>query len=111
MSGSVLGLKSLTKIERPDGSSNNYFPSEHTATAFSGAELLWQEYKNVNIWYGISGYIIATGTGLFGIYNDRYLLSDVAMVADIGILSTKIAYWIFFLENKIFKSKSNMVLL
>ena len=41
MTGSVTGLKGLTKIERPDGSANNSFPSGHTATAFSGAEFLW----------------------------------------------------------------------
>lgn len=72
MTGSVLGLKSLTKVERPDGSSNNSFPSGHTATAFAGAEFLWQEYKDVDIWYGISGYVVATGTGLFRIYNGRH---------------------------------------
>ena len=64
MSVTVLGLKSLTAVERPDGSSNNSFPSGHTATAFAGAEFLWQEYKDKSIWYGISGYIVATGTGI-----------------------------------------------
>jgi hypothetical protein len=109
MSGSVLGLKSLTKIERPDASSNNSFPSGHTATAFSGAEFLWQEYKEVNIWYGISGYAIATGTGFFRIYNGRHWLSDVAMGAGIGILSTKIAYWVYpYLQNHLFQSQKNM---
>lgn len=105
MSGTVMSLKSITKIQRPDGSSNNSFPSGHTATAFSGAEFLWQEYKDVNIWYGISGYVVATGTGLFRIYNARHWLSDVAMGAGIGILSTKIAYWIFpYVHDKIFSS-------
>ena len=67
--------------------------------------MLWQEYKDVNIWYGISGYIVATGTGLFRIYNARHWLSDVAMGAGIGILSTKIAYWVLpFVQNKIFSS-------
>ncbi len=108
MSGSVVGLKSLTKVERPDGSSNNSFPSGHTATAFSGAEFLWQEYKDVNIWYGIAGYTVATGTGLFRIYNGRHWLSDVAMGAGIGILSTKIAYWMFPYQKRIFKSERNI---
>ena len=66
MSGTTIGLKSWAKVERPDGTSNNSFPSGHTATAFSGAEFLWQEYKDVSIWYGISGYIVATGTGFSG---------------------------------------------
>lgn len=100
MSATVLILKSSTQIERPDGSSKNSFPSGHTATAFAGAEFLWQEYKDVSIWYGISGYIVASGTGIFRIYNDRHWLTDVAMGAGIGILSTKIAYWTFPLLNK-----------
>jgi hypothetical protein len=109
MSGTVMSLKSITKIQRPDGSSNNSFPSGHTATAFSGAEFLWQEYKDVNIWYGISGYIVATGTGLFRIYNARHWLSDVAMGAGIGILSTKIAYWILpYVQDKIFNSNKDI---
>ena len=43
MSASVLSLKSITKVERPDRSAFNSFPSGHTATAFAGAEFLWQE--------------------------------------------------------------------
>jgi hypothetical protein len=103
MSGTVLGLKSITKVERPDGSSNNSFPSGHTATAFAGAEFLWQEYKDKSIWYGVAGYAVATGTGLFRIYNNRHWLTDVAAGAGIGILSTKIAYWLQpYLTNKLF---------
>jgi len=108
LSGTVLGLKSLTKVERPDGSGFNSFPSGHTATAFAGAEFLWQEYKDVSVWYGISGYIVATGTGFFRIYNNKHWLTDVAAGAGIGILSTKVAYWIFPYVNKhIFNSQKN----
>lgn len=105
MSSSVLGLKTLTKVERPDGSSNNSFPSGHTATAFAGAEFLWQEYKDKSIWFGISGYAVAAGTGIFRIVNNRHWLTDVAAGAGIGILSTKIAYWIHpFVQKRVFKS-------
>lgn len=108
MSATVLGLKSLTRVERPDGSSNNSFPSGHTATAFSGAEFLWQEYKDKSIWYGISGYIVATGTGVFRIVNNKHWLTDVAAGAGIGILSTKIAYWINpYINRKLFRSERN----
>lgn len=107
MSVTVLSLKDITKEERPDGTSNNSFPSGHTATAFVGAEFLWQEYKEKSIWYGISGYVVAAGTGIFRIVNDRHWFTDVAAGAGIGILSTKIAYWIYpYLNNKIFRSKA-----
>lgn len=106
MATSVYSLKRITKIERPDGSDFHSFPSGHTATAFAGAEFLWQEYKDVSIWYGISGYLVATGTGLFRIYNNKHWLTDVAAGAGIGILSTKVAYWISpWIQEKIFKSK------
>ncbi len=108
LSATVLSLKSLTKVERPDGTANS-FPSGHTATAFAGAEFLWQEYKDVSVWYGISGYIVATGTGFFRIYNNKHWLTDVAAGAGIGILTTKVAYWIFpYVDKHIFKSKKNI---
>jgi membrane-associated phospholipid phosphatase len=106
MSGTVFGLKKWTKVERPDGSSNNSFPSGHTANAFMGAEFLYQEYKDVSPWYGIAGYVVATGTGLFRMYNNRHWFSDVVAGAGFGILSTKVAYWIYpWMKEKIFKDK------
>lgn len=103
LSSTVLGLKSITKVERPDGSSKNSFPSGHTATAFAGAEFLRQEYGDQSVWYGIAGYAVATGTGLFRMYNNRHWLTDVAAGAGIGILSTKIAYWVNpYLTRKFF---------
>lgn len=95
MAVSVVSLKTLTRVERPDESTYNSFPSGHTATAFMGAEFLRQEYKDVSPWIGIAGYAVATGTGFFRLYNNRHWLSDVVMGAGIGILCTKIAYWSF----------------
>lgn len=107
MSSAVLGLKSATGIERPDATSRNSFPSGHTATAFAGAEFLMQEYKDQSIWYGVAGYAVATGTGLFRMYNNRHWLTDVVAGAGIGILSTKIAYWVNpYLTRKIFGEKA-----
>ena len=102
---SVNSLKKITHEERPDGSGFNSFPSGHTATAFMGAELLYQEYKEKSIWYGISGYVVATGTGVFRMYNNRHWLTDVVAGAGIGILSTKMAYWLYPTVNKLFTNK------
>lgn len=95
MAASVNTIKYTTKIERPDKSAKNSFPSGHTAVAFMGAEFLWQEYKDVSIWYGIAGYTIATGTGIFRLYNDKHWFADVIAGAGVGILSTKAAYWLY----------------
>lgn len=103
----VLPLKSITNEERPDGSATNSFPSGHTATAFAGAEFLWQEYKDKSVWYGISGYIVASATGVFRVINNRHWATDVVAGAGIGILSTKVAYWIYpYINNKFFNSKN-----
>jgi membrane-associated phospholipid phosphatase len=103
-----IGAKSISSIERPDGSNNFSFPSGHTVIAFASAEFLYQEYKEVSLWYGISGYLVATVTGYLRIYNNKHWFSDVVTGAGIGILSTKIAYWIYpYLEKTIFRSNKN----
>ena len=40
----VNGFKLLIKEQRPNGTAYNSFPSGHTATAFTGAELVRMEY-------------------------------------------------------------------
>lgn len=108
MGSTVTLLKQTGNVIRPDGSSNNSFPSGHTATAFMGAEFLFQEYKDISIWYGISGYIIATGTGFFRMYNNRHWLTDISAGAGIGILSTKIAYLLYpYIKNTFLKNKND----
>nr|WP_288979101.1 phosphatase PAP2 family protein [uncultured Allomuricauda sp.] len=106
MGGSVNILKKTTRVTRPDGSSSTSFPSGHTATAFMGAEFLYQEYKDISVWYGVAGYVVAAGTGLFRLHNEKHWLTDIAAGAGIGILSTKIAYWLHpFIKKTIFKDK------
>lgn len=107
MGGTVNALKYSVNLQRPDESTFNSFPSGHTATAFMGAEFLWQEYKDSSVWPGIIGYSFALTTGMYRIYNDRHWVTDVAAGAGIGILSTKIAYWIHpFLSRILFKNNS-----
>lgn len=92
---SVNSLKYTVREERPDRTASNSFPSGHTAVAFMGAEFLWQEYKDVSAWYGIAGYTIAAGTGAFRVYNNKHWVGDIAFGAGLGMLCTKLAYWIY----------------
>lgn len=105
MGASVISLKTLTKVERPDCSSRNSFPSGHTATAFMGAELLRREYWDVSPWIGIAGYAVAAGTGFFRMYNNRHWFTDVIAGAGIGILSVNAAYWLYPAITKTFFHK------
>lgn len=108
MGATVNVLKHTTREERPDNSAFNSFPSGHTATAFMGAEFLWQEYREVSPWIGVAGFAIATGTGMFRMYNDRHWMTDVLSGAGIGILSTKMAYWLHpWMQRHLFKKKSD----
>ncbi|WP_162127745.1 phosphatase PAP2 family protein [Flavobacterium phycosphaerae] len=102
----VNAFKQTASVKRPDGTSYNSFPSGHTATAFMGAELMYQEYKDVSVWYGVSGYLVATGTGIFRMYNNRHWFTDVVAGAGIGILSAKAGYWLYPIASKWFTKKN-----
>ncbi|QIE60412.1 phosphatase PAP2 family protein [Rasiella rasia] len=99
-------LKNQRIVIRPNGKNAFSFPSGHTALAFLGAEFLHQEYKDVSVWYSISGYAVATATGIFRIYNNNHWFSDVVAGAGIGIFATKIAYWVYPLIEKTFFSEA-----
>lgn len=105
MGATVSAMKNITKVERPDGSARNSFPSGHTATAFMGAEFLRREYWDVSPWIGVAGYAIAAGTGFFRMYNNRHWLTDVIAGAGIGILSVQAAYWLYPVISKTFFHK------
>ncbi len=96
----VLSLKQITNIQRPDGSTFNSLPSGHTAFAFTSAEFLHQEYKDVSVWYSIAGYSVATATGAMRMLNNRHWMSDVLIGAGIGMLSAKTTYAVYPLVKK-----------
>jgi hypothetical protein len=107
----VKPVKYATKVTRPDGSMKNSFPSGHTTMAFASAEFLHQEYKYISPWYGIAGYAIAASTGTLRVFNNKHWVSDVVTGAGFGILSTKLAYWIYpTIKKKIFKNKASSVM-
>ena len=79
------------------------FPSGHTATAFTGAELVRSEY---GLGIGIAAYGVAAGVALLRLYNERHWVGDVLFGAGIGILSARIGYWMLPLWQKWLKIPS-----
>lgn len=89
----VNSIKYSAREQRPDGSTNNSFPSGHTATAFAAATILHKEYGLTRSpWYSIGGYLLATATGCMRVLNNRHWVSDTFAGAGIGILSTELGY-------------------
>jgi membrane-associated phospholipid phosphatase len=111
MGTAVQSVKTIMHAPRPNGGTNS-FPSGHTATAFVSAEFLRQEYKDVSPWYGIAGYTVAAATGVLRMYNRAHWFRDIVPGAGFGMLSTRIAYWIYpSIKRKIFPHKSAMALI
>jgi membrane-associated phospholipid phosphatase len=93
--GFVTILKPLTSNMRPDDTTYDSWPSGHTTLAFAGAEFMRMEFKERSPWYGIAAYGVATSVGVLRVYNNRHWITDVLAGAGFGVLSTKMAYWIF----------------
>lgn len=93
--GLVFSTKRLTGVARPDGSDKYSFPSGHTAQAFATAEFMRLEYRNQSAWYGLGAYGVAIATGALRMYHDKHWLSDVIAGAGVGIISTRLAYWMY----------------
>lgn len=104
--GSQVTKKSVHEL-RPDGGDYESFPSGHTASAFTAAEFLYQEYKDVSPWIGYSGYAVAAATGALRLYNNKHYFGDVLAGAGLGIISTKVAYTVYpFVARHLFKNYS-----
>ena len=96
----VNGIKYTAKEMRPDGSTANSWPSGHTATSFTGAELIRIEYGPEA---GGCAYAVAAGIAFMRLYNDRHWLNDVVGGAGFGILSARVGYWLLPIERRLFK--------
>jgi membrane-associated phospholipid phosphatase len=103
----VASIKKISGETRPNGESNQSFPSGHTSNAFTGAEFMRLEYKDVSPWYGIYGYLLAASTGFLRMYNNKHWLSDVLAGAGTGILSTDLTYYLYPKIKRLFSSKQN----
>ena len=87
--------------ETPGGEPHS-FPSGHTSMAFMAATMLHYEYGWRSPWWSLTGYSLASATGLLRILNDSHWASDVIGGAILGICSTHLGYW---LGDLIFKDK------
>lgn len=87
------------KEKRPDSSARNSFPSGHTATVFTGAELMRTEYGT---WPGLASYSVAIAVAFLRLYNGRHWLNDVLAGAGIGIFSARVGYWMLPMYRKWF---------
>ena len=92
MGALVTGLKNTTGVLRPDGSTENSFPSGHTAQAFLAASIGHTEFRDKSQWYGVGAYTIATSVAALRMLNNRHWQSDVFAGAGIGILSAHLGY-------------------
>ena len=91
MLASVYAVKTLTNIDRPDGSAYA-FPSGHTAQAFLAASIVHTELREKSQWYGIGAYTIATGVAALRMVNNKHWEADVVAGAGFGILSAHLGY-------------------
>lgn len=89
------GLKCAVSERRPDHTDMNAFPSGHAALAFMGAEVLYQEYRDISPWLWIGGYGVAAATAVLRVHHKRHYVHDVLAGAAIGIGCTKLVYWLY----------------
>lgn len=94
MAGLTNTIKYASRVERPDGSARNSFPSGHTANAFMNASFLDHEYGNRSLGYSVFGYTTATVTALTRQFNNRHWVPDILAGAAIGILSAELGNYL-----------------
>ena len=97
-------VKYTVREQRPDSEARNSFFSGHTATAFTGAELMRIEYG----WgYGAVAYAAATSVAFLRVYNKRHWVGDVVAGAGVGILCANAGYWMLPVWKRWFKMKDS----
>jgi membrane-associated phospholipid phosphatase len=112
--GIVRTMKYTIDVQRPDSKDNMSFPSGHAATVFTGAQILFHEYRDASVWIPVAGYTLAVGTGVLRVVNKHHWFSDVMTGAGIGILSAEAGYLLLPVFHKMFGIKekdNNLVIL
>jgi hypothetical protein len=99
-------IKNHYESPRPYGG-NHSFPSGHTATAFVGSHMIYKEFKDSNPWIAYSGYAMGAFVAGSRVAHDKHWVSDVMAGAGIAILSTELAYWIYFPVRNLITDKAN----
>ncbi|MGY5453398.1 phosphatase PAP2 family protein [Agarivorans sp. MS3-6] len=78
------GIKFSVDKRRPNFTTNNSFPSGHTAAAFSGASFFQTRYGSA---WGVPAYALAGYTGWSRVHGDKHYWDDVIAGASIATLS------------------------
>ncbi|MCQ2266935.1 MAG: phosphatase PAP2 family protein [Bacteroidaceae bacterium] len=98
--GVTNAVKRAVREQRPRSGLPNSFPSGHTATAFTGAELCRIEYG----WkVGGPAYAVAATVGFLRMWNDYHWYNDVLAGAALGVLSAQAANYLYPVERKLFR--------
>jgi hypothetical protein len=85
-------LKYTLRIERPDHSKFNSYPSGHTSQAFVASQVLFNEYRQTNKLIAYSGFLFSISTATLRVVNNRHWVPDVLLGAGIGMLVTNLIY-------------------
>jgi membrane-associated phospholipid phosphatase len=79
-------LKNAFPKDRPDGSGNDSFPSDHAAIAFSSARYMTKRYDaNPYYWYAAAGI-----TGLARVQANKHTWGDVLAGSAIGFVASEL---------------------
>ena len=91
-------LKLTVNRERPDGSTEDSFPSGHTSFAFGGATLLarWWAQEHDGSLLGYWLYVPAAYVGISRLEGDRHFISDITFGAALGIATAHIVWNLHF---------------
>jgi membrane-associated phospholipid phosphatase len=102
MWGTVTVMKKQIPVVRPRGWDSKAFPSGHTASAFTGAHILYREYREQSPWIGVGGYAVAATVGILRVVNRAHWVSDIVAGAGIGILSAEVGYMMLPVWHSLF---------